>query len=323
MRTYINYITHELMYTTGTLMKGERVVNLEDVRTTMNKHFEELSRKSVPLTHLDQFPFVYDEIEEKDKEVLVYIENNPGIIKQDVVDAFEREAVFSRHVIFKILHRLEDLNVITVKPDRKNNRHHRLFVNDADIRVSLLAVLEYFKKLYLGLIYKTKPFIERGTGITLVESLLMLYKFTKNMFYDFFVFHGKLFDKEALHRKFEIHNNAFHEILENLYNNLVDINFIHYGEEMERFVNYSRSDVLGPENLSFIISSFEKCSLREYVEPIIDFLWRLFYRKLPLLYQEYSDLSREGKLNGWRDVVKGEFIDVPYKRKVLYCPPSN
>jgi hypothetical protein len=71
-----------------------------------------------------------------------------------------------------------------------------------------------------------------------------------------------------------------------------------------RFLNYSRSDVLGPENLTFIISTFEKCGLRQYAEPIIDFLWRLFYRKLPLLYLEYAHLSIEGKLNDWRDITK-------------------
>jgi hypothetical protein len=43
-----------------------------------------------------------------------------------------------------------------------------------------------------------------------------------------------------------------------------------------RGLNYNRSDVLGTENLSFIIGSFEKYGLRKYVEPIIDFLWRLF-----------------------------------------------
>jgi hypothetical protein len=73
---------------------------------------------------------------------------------------------------------------------------------------------------------------------------------------------------------------------------------------MERLVNYSRSDVLGPENLCYIISSFEKYGLRKYVEPIIDFLWRLFYLKLPLLCPDYAHLSREGKLNDWRDIVR-------------------
>jgi hypothetical protein len=47
--------------------------SLEDVRMTMNKHFE------------------------------VFLHRKPGIIKQDVVDAIEYKAGCSRHVIFKIL----------------------------------------------------------------------------------------------------------------------------------------------------------------------------------------------------------------------------
>ena len=108
-----------------------------------------------------------------------------------------------------------------------------------------------------------------------------------------------------------------YEILTELYQSLVDANFISHGEEMERLVNYSHSDVLGPENLSFIISSFEKYGLRKYVEPIIDFLWRLFYRKLPLLYPEYAHLLRDGKLNYWTDIVR-EKIGI-YLTRESYC----
>ena len=157
----------------------------------------------------------------------------------------------------------------------------------------------------------------------LVECLVMLYKFTKDRFFDSFVFYGKICDTETLHRKFGIIRKDMYEILTELYQSLVDANFISHGEEMERLVNYSHSDVLGPENLSFIISSFEKYGLRKYVEPIIDFLWRLFYRKLPLLYLEYTHLSIEGKLNDWRDIEKGRLVSLSCKRKILYCPTCN
>jgi hypothetical protein len=145
----------------------------------------------------------------------------------------------------------------------------------------------------------------------------MLYKFTKDRFFDSFIFYGKICDPETLHRKFGIIRKSMYEILTELYQSLVDANFISHGEEMERLVNYNRSDVLGPDNLSFIIGSFEKYGLRKYVEPIIDFLWRLFSMKLPLLYPEYAHLSREGKLNDWRDIVR-EKIGI-YLTREGYC----
>jgi hypothetical protein len=57
-------------------------------------------------------------------------------------------------------------------------------------------------------------------------------------------------------------------------------------------------------------------------EPIIDWLWMLFHKKLPLLYFEYRHLA-EDKLENWRALVNEEIKDLPQKRKLLYCPPSN
>jgi hypothetical protein len=92
---------------------------------------------------------------------------------------------------------------------------------------------------------------------------------------------------------------------------------------MEIFVNCSRSDVLGLENLGYIISSLEKCGLRGNVEPIIDLLWMLFCMKLPLLYPEYHHLLMDGKLKNWRDHVTEEVKNSPHNRKLLHGPPSN
>jgi hypothetical protein len=190
-------------------------------------------------------------------------------------------------------------------------------------------VLDYIKNIYFRLIEKTKPFISREnnlahiTPVELVECLITLYKFTKDKFSDYFLWHGKLCGNDMLHRKFGIINASMQEIVAELYQSLADTNFISLSEEMERFLNYGRSDALSPENLTSIISTFEKCGLRKHVEPIIDFLWRLFYRKLPLLHPEYTYLSIEGKLNDWRDIVKGDlFISIPCK-KMVYSPNWN
>jgi hypothetical protein len=153
--------------------------------------------------------------------------------------------------------------------------------------------------------------------VELVECLVMLYKFTKDRFFDSFIFYVKICDTETLHRKFGIIRKSIYEILTELHQSLLDANFISHGEEMERLVNYKRSDALGPENLSFVIGSFEKYGLRKYVEPIIDFLWRLFSVKLPLLYPEYAHLSREGKLNDWRDIVREKIGIYPTRESAI------
>ena len=161
------------------------------------------------------------ELDEKLKEVLDYINKNPNIIKEEVVDAFKNKPGFSRRVVFKILQKLEELNLVLVKVDSVNKRHHHLFANRVNVSALLIILLEYFKKLYFELIYRTKPFIERknsAAGITpmeLVECLVMLYKFTKDRFFDSFVFYGKICDTETLHRKFGIIRKECMKYLQN------------------------------------------------------------------------------------------------------------
>ncbi|HEU4443165.1 MAG TPA: hypothetical protein VFR94_00665 [Nitrososphaeraceae archaeon] len=311
-------------------MKPQSVVNVEELEK-IRKCIDEIEGKAMMLSCFCQTVPTIDamELDGKLKEILAYIDNNPNIIKQDVVNAFKSKPGFSRRVIFNIFRKLENLNLVLVKVDSVNRRHHHLFINHVDMLTSLITVLAYFKRLYFELIYKSKPFISgenytaKITPVELVECLIMLYKFTKDKFSDVFLWHGKLCHNDTLHRKFAIIYQSMNEIVTELNQGLFDTKFVSSSEEMETFLNYGRSDVLGLKNLSFIISSFEKCGLRKYVEPIIDILWMLFRRKLPLLYNEYHHLSAEGKLNNWRDHVHEEIKNFPCKRKLLYCPSSN
>jgi hypothetical protein len=303
------------------------------IRNVISTRFDFLQRKSLSIKRQDPSYRISvaekTQLDEKETAIYNYIASNPETTKQSVVDSFEGNPGYSRNPVYSAIKRLQQYELITVKPDKNNKQKHKLSINEEYILLDLNQVLSYFKNIYNCLIEKTKQFISREnnlapvTSVELVECLMMIYKFTKNKFSDFFLWYGKLCDSDTLHRKFGIIHESMEEIVRELYQGLVDAKFFNRSEEMERFLNYSRSDVLGPENLTFIISSFEKCGLREYVEPIIDFLWSLFYRKLPLLYLEYTHLSIEGKLNDWRDIEKGRFVSLSCKRKILYCPTCN
>jgi hypothetical protein len=269
------------------------------------------------------------DLDEKEMAIYNYIANNPETTKQNVVDFFKDKPGYSRNPVYDIIERLQGYRLITVKLDKNNSQKHRLSINNESVLVSLSQVLDYFKNNYFSLLEEIKPFISRENNLAhvspveLVECLIMLYKFTKDRFSDFLLWRGKSCDNDTLHRKFGIIYKSMDEVLIELYQSLVDVNFISYSEEMERFLNYSRSDVLGPENLIFITSTFEKCGLRKYVEPIIDLLWSLFYRRLPLLYLDYEYLSKEGKLKGWRDLVDEKKRNWPTKQKLLFCYPCS
>lgn len=222
-------------------MRPQKVVSTEEL-DRVRKCIDDIESRAMMSSCFCQTIPAIDEIEvdEKLKRVLDYINNNPDIIKQNVVDTFKNEVGFSRRVVFKILKRLEKLNLLSVEADSINKRHHHLFVNHVDILASLITVLEYFKKLYLELIYKTKPLIEKrrsAAGITpveLVECLIMLYKFTRDKFSSFLLWHGKLCDNDTLYRKFGIIHASMQEIVTELYQGLVDAKFISRSEDMER-----------------------------------------------------------------------------------------
>jgi hypothetical protein len=176
-------------------MKPHRVIDTEEL-DKVRKCIDEIESMAMTSSCFCQtIPYTI-ELDEKYKKVLDYINNNPNITKQNVVDAFKNEAGFSRRVIFKILKKLVESKLVLVEVDPVNNREHHLFVNH-NVPASLIVVLEYFKKLYLKLIYKTRPFIVKrrsAAGIIpeeLVECLIMLYKYTRNKFSDFFLWQGK------------------------------------------------------------------------------------------------------------------------------------
>jgi hypothetical protein len=302
-------------------------MDIEDnIQEAINNNFDSLLRKSVPIKRIDssfkmsvvEHPF----LDEKETKIYNFIADNPDTTKQNVVDFFQSNPGYSRNPSYATIRRLQQYGLITVKPDKNNRQKHRLSINNERGLVSLKQVLDYFKSKYLSLLQETKPFIAgdsiaKITRAELVECLIMLYKFTKDKFSDSLLWHGKLCDNDTLHIRFGIIQKCMHEIVMELYQGLFDTGFVKSSEEMEMFVNYSRSDVLGLENLSFIISSFEKCGLREYVEPIIGVLWMVFLKKLPLLYYDYRHLLTEGKLQNWRVHVAEEMLNCTNKRKIL------
>ena len=93
-----------------------------------------------------------------------------------------------------------------------------------------------------------------------------------------------------------------HEIHTKLYQMLTEINFINDDKEMVRLIYHSRSDALRPENLKFIMQSCKNSILRQDVEFIVDFLWRISYQKLPLMYSEYESLDSD-RVKDWRNII--------------------
>ena len=135
-------------------MEQQEVVNIEELEKITKCIDENSKQVYYDIMSLSNHTCYRYHEDEKPREILDYINNKPNIIKQGVVDAFKYKHGFSRRVVFKIFQKSEELNLISVKVDPANKRHHHLFVSCIDALASLITVLEYFKKLYFELSIK-------------------------------------------------------------------------------------------------------------------------------------------------------------------------
>lgn len=277
----------------------DNVLNVASSKSTLNPS----GQISAILENVD--------LNEKEKEVFYHIANNPNTTIQDMVNAFEGKPGYSRVPILHIIKQLKENNKIIIKSDKTNSSKYRLSINKEDILASLLLVVNHFKEIYFVLIDKIKSLfindrngagrINLGSAI-LVECLVMLYKCGKNSFADFFLWYGKVSDNYTHYKKFVVIYNCTHEIHTKLYQMLTEINFIKDDKGMVRLIYHSRSDALRPENLKFIMQSCKNSDLGQRVEIIIDFLWRISYQKLPLMYSEYESLDSD-RVKDWRNII--------------------
>lgn len=121
--------------------------NIDDIRNQLEKLVQNGQKveSDANKRHIQQRIEPLDEIEQVIQE---YVEKNPGTSKEGVV----KNVNYARVTIYRAINRLVDYGVITVELDKKSNRKHRLYVNDASLIVSVTHDIKKFNKSYINLI---------------------------------------------------------------------------------------------------------------------------------------------------------------------------
>ena len=195
--------------------KEEKVVDTKEIEKVKKCIDDIITNKSIPFSSFNQLLLRGNEtgLEEKDKKVFNYIKEKPGIIKEQVVEAFETESGYSRRPVFNILKRLEDDGWIVVRPDTTNSRTHHLFINNENELVLLIQDIDSFKQTYFILIDKLDSILENNdivfTGflglkenLKLVNAILTPFKFILSLYtvINLFLPCENFADSESLHR---------------------------------------------------------------------------------------------------------------------------
>ena len=166
-----------------------------------------------------------NDLDERDKEIFKYIKNKPEIIKQHVIDAFDKKPGFSRKPTLTRINRLEKLGMIIIRPDKANSQIHHLSVNYENELASLIADLVAFKQNYFNLIGKIDSLVKDRRmnfggllglveNCRLVNAVLTPLKLILNLYntFDLFLPQKDLLDNESLHRKFAIIRSTINEV---------------------------------------------------------------------------------------------------------------
>ena len=301
-------------------MTEEKVVPVEEVKK-IKKYVDDVLKQSISLSSSEQISVRPDKsnLDEKEKTILDYIKNNPDVIKQGVVDAFENKVGYSRKPVLKTVNKLERCGMIIVRPDKGNIRKHHLFVNKENELVLLIEILDSFKQNYFAIIDRVEmlddttisnmAFIEKSN---LIESIILPFKsFILLMQYNLFGQTETLSNKLILDKKYAIFQTAMQEIHLKLYKSKILKIFTDDNEEqilVHLFANNSNG--LRPENIIEMLKTFEQYGLRENVEKLMDPLWKLSYHIIPFVHSHYRRYNAK-ELKDWRRVI-AEFDYLPF-----------
>jgi hypothetical protein len=312
-------------------MTEEKVVPVEEVQR-ITKYVDDILKKSISLPSSEKISVRPEksDLDEKEKTILDYIKNNPGDIKQTVVDAFKIKVGYSRKPVLKIVNKLERYGLIIVRPDKENIRKHHLFINNENALVLLIEIIDSFKQNYFTIIdgvemlddnkISNMAFIERSK---LIESIILPFKsFTLLMQYNLFGQSETPSNKLILDKKFGIFHTAMQEIYLKLYQSKI-LKILTDDNEGQILIHLFSNNANGlrPENIIEMLKTFELYGLRENIEKLMDPLWKLSYPILPFVHSHYRRYNTK-ELKDWRRVI-AEFDYLPYNPRTIYCPPIN
>jgi predicted transcriptional regulator len=255
----------------------------------------------------------YD-LEKREQLVIEYLNKNAGSTKEQVVDGLKKN--YSRIPVLNTINKLLEKGLIIKEEDKNRKRTFHLFVNYQNIVTSLKEELDAFKYFYFELLDQAIPVInnllkDEGEEVkflqywNLLNALIYPYKYLCIMYVtaDIFLWHRRPLDNDTLHRKFEI----FFKTTKQIHSKLLEIWPDSESESIVSPILFNSSFGFSKSYIEQMLERFEEYGLSDFVEPVLDALWKISYPILPLVDpSSYNEHLKNGTLKDWRAVLKDD-----------------
>jgi hypothetical protein len=316
-RRYLLYVC--IVYVIYTL--AEILVNKTELKNIRDSIDKILSKQSVAINPQHML-YESEELSERQKEILKYVERKPGATKEDVIK--NNPHIGSRMTIVHAIEALIEMRMLIVKRDL-NQHIQPLYTNNEHVVLSLFYDLELFKQVYFRLIDETtkkltntnrklpkKCDIRRHfTGSLMwdaLEALLLPYKYLMYVTPDLLLWQERPLDKDALHNKFAVVYDSLKEIHTKLYESITPLITSQFYRDLQEPLNsplYHIQFGLSPEQIIKFLRIFEGFGLVAFVELILDVIWKISYPVLSHPLYASVEKSRKDAPKDWRDVISG------------------
>jgi hypothetical protein len=276
------------------------------------------------------------ELSERQKEILKYVEKKPGTTKEDVIK--NNQHIGSRMTIVHEIDALIEMRMLIVKRDL-NQHIQPLYTNSEHTVLSLFYDLELFKQVYFRLIDETtknliksrtrshpdSDFGRHFTGNVMwdpLEALLLPYKYLMYITSDLLLWQERPLDKDTLHNKFAVVYDSLKEIHTKLHKSITHL-ITSQARDLQEPLNFELYHIqsgLSPKQLETLLDNFEGLGLVKFVKPVLDVLWKISYPVLshidPMLPKKdrlYASIDREA-LKDWRNIISKNYY-IPKTRQ--------
>jgi hypothetical protein len=218
-------------------------------------------------------------LDDKERNVVEYIRNNPGCNKQCVVEHFNVTQIpgLSRNPTFRIINDLIKRGILIEDKDRHNRNTHKLFLNERNIVLSVSKEIDDFRNIFLELL--KNPSLANIQNDKDKKKILNYIDNFHSTFISVYIFRAlpafiKMID--------------YKQTLQELYN-IIFINIILVQEEYSKFDNPLRTSHFADTPLSTNICTddddydlkieiFKNNGMADQIIPLLERLHRINYR---------------------------------------------
>lgn len=259
------------------------------------------------------------ELNNKEKEIIKFVSNNPGCNKEYVVENMR----FSRPITLKHIGNLLLSGKIVSEKDINNARKHLLFINKNNLFSEIISNLQLFEKAYFDLIDKIElknyniisnevTANKRDLYIDVIEALFTPFKILMYIFQFVLLFNHK----NNIKKHSSFNQSIIYDSFEQISNKLFTSSIIKKVHKEKIYFNYFGSINNIPDSINEMLKVMRQYELDREIEKVMDNLWNISFPYLPYIDPFFSRFSYK-ELQNWKKIMS-DFRSSIYSKKKNY-----